>query len=48
MAKTKKKQHQQTGPQRPSKREKRHKMIIYIMIIIMVGSVITGGLAAIL
>lgn len=44
--KTKAKSNQQMQSERkPSKREKRTKFVIYLMIIIMVGSVIATGLA---
>lgn len=33
---------------KPSKRERRQKMIVYLMIIAMVGSLMTSGLAFIL
>ncbi|WP_017472254.1 DUF4044 domain-containing protein [Amphibacillus jilinensis] len=49
MAKTKKqKQDQNLKSRKPSKRERRNKMIVYIMIIAMIGSIFTTGLAVIL
>lgn len=46
-SKTKKKQ-TMNQPRKPSKRERRYKFFIYLMIIIMIGSVITSGLVYIL
>jgi hypothetical protein len=44
--------HTQKAPQeqtrKPSKRERRQKIIIYVMILAMVGSLMTSGLAFIL
>ncbi|WP_440895796.1 stressosome-associated protein Prli42 [Amphibacillus sp. Q70] len=50
MAKRKKPNHhnQTNVAHKPSKRDRRMKMIVYLMIIAMLGSVITTGLAYIL
>lgn len=44
--------HTQKAPQeqtrKPSKRERRQKIIVYVMILAMVGSLMTSGLAFIL
>lgn len=45
MAKRKKKNSNTNVVRKPSKRDRRMKMIVYLMVIIMLGSVLTTGLA---
>ncbi|SDB91922.1 Protein of unknown function [Pelagirhabdus alkalitolerans] len=42
------KQNNQTQTRKPSKRQRRNKIIVYLMIAAMVGSVFTTGLAYVL
>lgn len=40
--------HNKQVPRKPSKRERRNKIIVYIMIVAMVGSLMTSGLVYLL